>query len=163
MIKTYRFHLLQRLGLISFIYIAIISPLHSRKQNSETIWENPQIFGVNKELPHASYIPFSTRTEALQNHPAASPCFRSLNGKWKFKWVRKPADRPKNFYKDDYNVSQWDDITVPSNWELQGYGIPIYTDTAYPFPANPPYIPHDYNPVGSFRTWFELMWRSATP
>jgi beta-galactosidase len=92
----------------------------------------------------------------LSNDPERSPYYKSLNGTWKFHWVRKPDDRPVRFYEDDYDVSDWDDTPVPSNWELQGYGVPIYTDVAYPFPANPPYIPHDYNPVGSYRRTFTI-------
>jgi beta-galactosidase len=93
---------------------------------------------------------------ALSNEPVQSPYYRSLNGAWKFHWARKPADRPVAFYEEAYDVSQWDDIPVPGNWELQGYGVPIYTDEAYPFPANPPHIPHDYNPVGSYRRTFTI-------
>jgi len=78
------------------------------------------------------------------------PTFNSLNGKWKFNWVSKPSDRPTDFYKDNYDVTNWKEISVPSNWELQGYGTPIYTNIEYPFPANPPYIPHEDNPVGSY-------------
>ena len=72
-------------------------------------------------------------------------------GTWKFNWVRKPADRPVNFYKTNYDISNWKDIKVPGHWELQGYGVPIYTDVSYPFPNNEPFIPHDYNPVGSYK------------
>ena len=69
---------------------------------------------------------------------------------------RRPADRPIEFYKSEYDVSDWHDIAVPGNWEVQGHGIPLYTDVAYPFPPNPPYIPHDWNPVGSYRTSFTV-------
>ncbi|UCF44429.1 MAG: DUF4981 domain-containing protein, partial [Planctomycetota bacterium] len=74
-------------------------------------------------------------------------------------WVAKPADRPRDFYKPDYDVNWWDEIPVPSNWELHGYGIPTYTNAAFPFaPVNPkpPHIPHDDNPVGSYRREFTV-------
>ncbi len=119
-------------------------------------WENPAVFGRNKEPPHATYVPHADVAVALAREPEGSPYYLSLNGTWKFHWVRRPADRPVEFYRDDYDVSGWDDIAVPGNWEVLGYGIPIYTDTRYPFPANPPYIPHDYNPVGSYRRSFTL-------
>lgn len=119
-------------------------------------WENPAVFGRNKEPAHCTYIPYADIETALTGDPAQSPFYQSLNGTWKFNWVRKPAERPVDFYKDDYDVSQWDDIVVPGNWELQGYGIPIYTNSDYPFPANPPHIPHDYNPVGSYRRGFTI-------
>ncbi len=119
-------------------------------------WENPDVVGRNKEPGHCTYVPYADIGTAVQNDPDKSPYTRCLNGTWKFNWVRKPADRPIHFYRDDYDVSHWDDIKVPANWELQGYGIPIYTDTDYPFPANPPRIPHDYNPVGSYRMNFTV-------
>ena len=119
-------------------------------------WENPAVVGRNKEPAHCTYIPYANVQTALKNKRARSPYYKSLNGFWKFNWVRKPADRPVEFYRDEYDVSQWEEIKVPGNWELQGYGIPIYTDEEYPFPANPPHIPHDYNPVGSFRRGFAV-------
>lgn len=119
-------------------------------------WENPAMIGRNKEPPHATYIPYADVKTALGRDPAASPFYRSLNGTWKFKWVRRPADRPVDFYKDEYDVSGWHDVPVPSNWEILGFGVPVYTNSAYPFPANPPHIPHDYNPVGSYRRTFTV-------
>ena len=88
--------------------------------------------------------------------PSDSPWFKSLNGSWKFNFAAKPADRPVDFYRTDYDTSKWADIEVPSNWEMKGYGTPIYTNTNYPFPANPPYIPHDDNPVGSYVRTFDI-------
>ncbi len=119
-------------------------------------WENPAVVGRNKEPARCFFIPYDTVEAALKNDPAKSPFYKSLNGAWKFKWVRKPADRPHFFYKPNFDVSGWDDIEVPSNWELQGYGVLVYTDTDYPFPANPPYIPHEYNPVGSYKRFFTI-------
>lgn len=120
-------------------------------------WENPQIFNLGQIKPHANFIPFSTVNELF-----ASSSFRrsksnwvmSLNGQWKFHWVKKPVDRPKNFFEDDFDVKDWDEIEVPANWELQGYGTPIYVNDRYPFPKNPPHIPHEYNPVGSYKKSF---------
>ncbi len=119
-------------------------------------WENPQVVGINKEPARASFFAFTTEQEALQGDREHSPFFLSLNGTWKFNWVETPAERPVNFFKDGYNTTEWDNIQVPGNWELQGYGVPIYTDVNYPFPNNEPYIPHDYNPVGSYRRNFTL-------
>jgi len=119
-------------------------------------WENPEVVGRNKEPGHCTYVPYADIRTAVQNDPAQSAYTQCLNGIWKFNWVRKPAERPAHFYREDYDVSQWDDIKVPANWEMEGYGIPIYTDTDYPFPANPPHIPHEYNPVGSYRRNFTI-------
>ena len=119
-------------------------------------WENPAVFEINKEAPRATAFPYPTAAEAQQANYKQSPYYLSMDGKWKFNWVYKPADRPVDFYKTDYDVSAWDEIQVPGNWELQGYGTPIYTNIKYPFPKNPPYIDHKHNPVGSYRRDFKL-------
>ncbi|MCJ7693238.1 MAG: hypothetical protein MUO22_07465, partial [Sedimentisphaerales bacterium] len=119
-------------------------------------WENPEMIGRNKEAAHCTLMPYADTETALQGTKEASPFYKSLNGAWKFNWVRKPADRPKEFYKLDYDVTGWEEIPVPSNWQMHGYGIPIYTNAKHPFEANPPYIPHEYNPVGSYRREFSV-------
>ncbi|MEE8192456.1 MAG: glycoside hydrolase family 2 TIM barrel-domain containing protein [Gemmatimonadales bacterium] len=125
-------------------------------QDAVPDWENPAVFGRNKEPPRASFTPYADVETALRRDPSASPFHRSLNGDWRFHWVPRPADRPIGFQLDDYDVSGWDDIPVPSNWEVLGYGVPIYTNIPYPFPPNPPYVPHDDNPVGSYRRSFTV-------
>ncbi|NOX66482.1 MAG: DUF4981 domain-containing protein [Chlorobi bacterium] len=118
-------------------------------------WENSEIFGINKEEAHSTAIPFANIEQAEAADWDASPFYKLLNGKWKFNWVPKPADRPIDFYKPEYDVSNWDEIPVPGNWQMYGYGIPIYVNVKYPFVVvNPPYIPHDNNPVGSYRRNF---------
>jgi beta-galactosidase len=119
-------------------------------------WENPQVVGRNKEPGHCTLVPYPDTDSALQCERQASEFYKSLNGKWKFNWVSKPSDRPVDFYKPSYDVSKWDEIPVPSNWQMDGYGRPIYLNIRYPFTVNPPYIPDDYNPVGSYRTEFEI-------
>jgi beta-galactosidase len=121
-------------------------------------WENPHIFSINTEKPHATFVPFTDQESTLRFDRKASPHFRSLNGVWKFKWVPKPADAPADFYKDNFDVSSWDNFDVPSNWEFRGYGVPIYVNIAYewPKPWNPPHVPHDNNPVGSYRRTFTV-------
>ncbi len=140
--------------LLLAVFVAACAPPEPREHHD---WEDPSIFAVNKEAPHATLFPFGSLDAALANDRAQSPFFVSLNGPWKFHWVRKPADRPVDFYRDDFDVSAWDDIPVPSNWERQGYGVPIYLDVEYPFPADQPYIPNDYNPVGSYKRTFEIL------
>lgn len=124
-------------------------------------WENPLVFSINREEAHTFYIPYSNVREALENVWENSPYFMSLNGTWKFHWVKKPADRPRTFFRDDYDLSNWDVIPVPSDWQMQGYGIPIYDNFRYPFLSpsiepSPPYIPHSYNPVGSYKRFFTI-------
>jgi beta-galactosidase len=122
----------------------------------ENDWENPRVFAIKKEAAKATALPYADVLTAFRDDPESSPYFYSLNGMWKFNWVPKPGDRPVDFYKQDYDVSSWKEIEVPSNWELKGYGIPIYTNMAYPHPTNPPYIGSNDNPVGSYRREFAL-------
>lgn len=122
-------------------------------------WENPAVLAINKEAPHTTFIPFPELRQALSLKPEKSPWYKSLNGRWKFNWVSKPADRPLDFWRPDYDDSRWGEIEVPANWELNGYGIPIYVNSGYEFaPDNPrpPRIPHDHNPVGSYRLRFTV-------
>jgi beta-galactosidase len=114
------------------------------------------MIGRNKEPAHCTLMPYADMQKAISGNRYASTFFRSLNGNWKFNWVRKPEDRPKEFYRPEFDVSGWDEITVPGNWQLQGWGVPIYLNHPYPFEKNPPYIQHDYNPVGSYRTEFTV-------
>lgn len=113
-------------------------------------WENPKIVEINRLYPKSSFINYLDRTDAIANDYTRSPYYLSLDGDWKFNWVPKPAERPIDFYKESYDVSDWKNFIVPSNWELHGYGTPIYSNILYPFPVNPPYIPHEDNPVGSY-------------
>lgn len=121
-------------------------------------WENPDVVGINKNAPHATMIPYPDERMALENNRVMSPFFRMLNGYWKFNWVEKPADRPLDFYDPEYDDTGWKPIPVPSNWEFQGYGVPIYVNIPYEWTRNPdpPHVPHDYNPVGSYRMKFNL-------
>ena len=122
-------------------------------------WENPEVIGRNKEPGHCTLMPYPDIQTALACEREASPYYQSLNGQWKFNWVRKPDDRPKDFYKPDFDVSKWAEIPVPSNWEMHGYDKAIYLNIRYPHPTNPPYIAHDYNPVGSYRREFTIPGR----
>ncbi|TFH39233.1 MAG: DUF4981 domain-containing protein, partial [Bacteroidia bacterium] len=127
-------------------------------------WENQQVIGINKESAHSTWVPYSDINQSLRGVPGNSPWYQSLNGTWKFNWVNHPDLRPLEFYKSGYDVSYWDDIPVPSNWQLQGYGKPIYTNVRYPFAKNPPNImgpaPAGFtknelpNPVGSYKRDF---------
>lgn len=123
-------------------------------QNNE--WENPQILDRGKEAGRSSFLLFSNENELKGNNPQKSELYQSLNGNWKFNIVKSPSQRPLDFYAADLNDSGWKNIEVPSNWELQGYDIPIYTNITYPFPKNPPFIAPEYNPVGSYRRTFTV-------
>ncbi|MHC5001058.1 MAG: acetylxylan esterase, partial [Planctomycetota bacterium] len=127
-------------------------------------WENPAIFRINKEPAHSTLIPYDAAKKAKAGDRTASKYHKTLNGKWHFKWSKDPQSRPADFYRDDFDVSGWDKIDVPSNWQLQGYGTPVYANTVYTFKKDPPRVMSDpdkeftnyqaRNPVGSYRTTF---------
>lgn len=119
-------------------------------------WENPGAFAIGREPVRATAFPYSSQSEAIRGNHEASSWFKSLNGMWRFNYAPTPDQRPVNFFREDFNTTKWDKIPVPSNWEMHGYGIPIYSNIFYPFPANPPYIPHDDNPVGSYVRFFTI-------
>lgn len=119
-------------------------------------WENPAIYGIAKLAPRATSWPYASLDEAMEARWETSSRVLVLNGQWRFRWVGRPADRPIAFHAPDFDDSDWDRIPVPSCWEMHGYGVPIYSNVRYPFPADPPRIPHDDNPVGSYRSRFNL-------
>jgi len=119
-------------------------------------WENPEVFNINREAPHASLISFADEQSALEAIKTNSPNYLSLDGTWKFNWVKSPDQRPYWFFKDDYDTRDWKDIDVPSNWQMKGYDVPIYVNITYPYKKDPPNIPHDFNPVGSYKRSFKI-------
>ena len=124
---------------------------------SQTVeWETPEIFNINKEKGHSWFIPFDTKNIETPLDITSSPNIKVLNGNWQFKWSAKPSDRPKDFYKNEYNTDNWDKIPVPGNWQMYNYGYPIYTNVKYPFPKNVPFIEHSNNPVGSYKHSFQI-------
>ncbi|MCP4662476.1 MAG: DUF4981 domain-containing protein [bacterium] len=129
----------------------------SRAAERHDDWENPDMIGRNKEAPHATLTPFADADAALRGDRTASPWRKSLNGLWKFHWSPNPGERPVDFHRPDYDVDPWDEIPVPSNWQLHGYGYPIYTNIRYAWgEPDPPRVPHDRNPVGSYRRTFTV-------
>ena len=119
-------------------------------------WQDLDVIQVNAEQPHASMVTYPDAESAIKMNPSDSPWSQSLNGDWKFHWAPSVNDRPTDFYEVDYDASAWDTIAVPSNWQLKGFGIPIYTNMKYPFAKDAPVIDPSINPVGSYRTEFEL-------
>jgi len=131
--------------------------------------ENELMIGENKLAPHSSFTSFTSKKNVLNKQ---SKFYKSLDGKWNFNWVKNPKERPINFMNPSFDVSSWNQINVPSNWEIEGYGVPIYANHQYEFadykamiaedmelveiryPKNPGDVPDDYNPVGSYRRNF---------
>ncbi len=118
-------------------------------------WENPQLFELNKEKPHATFMLFNNIQDVKNDDYNRSPYYQSLNGTWKFVYADKYADRIQDFYRTDLDDHTWSNLAVPSNWELKGFGTPIYTNITYPYPKNPPYIGEN-NPVGTYRKTFTV-------
>lgn len=118
-------------------------------------WEDPQVTAINRDLSRATAYSFETIEDALTCDRSLSSRVMLLNGDWDFKFALKPSDAPTGFFR--VKVSGWDKIEVPSNWELKGYDVPIYKSSGYPFrPVNPPYVPSDYNAVGSYQRSFTV-------
>jgi beta-galactosidase len=128
--------------------------------------EDEQNLGVNKQPWHAVLMPYANLAEALRADRYKSTYTRSLNGKWKFHYVPRPEQRPVDFYKPEYDVSQWKEIAVPSNWQVLGYGTPYYRNAGYTFQRDWPKVmnepPRNFtafeerNPVGSYRRTFDV-------
>ncbi|WP_420601339.1 glycoside hydrolase family 2 TIM barrel-domain containing protein [Flagellimonas sp.] len=159
------------------IFAIILAPFLYAQELTKDIShyiENPQVISENKEEAHAGFHAFTSDALAMENNIEASKNYLSLDGQWKFKWVRKPEDRPLDFFKPEIDVNNWDNIKVPANWEIEGYGVPIYVNHQYEFadykapvspemefvdriyPKNPGKVPYDYNPVGSYRKEFTI-------
>ncbi|MGK7394809.1 MAG: glycoside hydrolase family 2 TIM barrel-domain containing protein [Candidatus Cyclobacteriaceae bacterium M3_2C_046] len=119
-------------------------------------WQNPQVFQINQVAPHTPLTPFTSLKKALENKREESEYFFSLNGEWYFKWVPQPKEAPSDFHKNNFDLAGWDQIKVPSNWQMEGYGHPKFRNIALTFPGNPPYVPDYYNPVGSYKRTFSL-------
>jgi len=142
---------------IFWLYFCLTSLyLQAQTNPGQNDWENPAVFQINREAARATFLPYADEETAILDQYESSPWYLCLNGLWKFFWSPTPDQRPKDFYKPDFNVTNWKDIKVPSNWELEGYGIPIYTNITYPYPKNPPFIDHSDNPIGSYRRYFNL-------
>jgi len=134
--------------LITLILILFTSLVFAQNRD----WEDPTVIAKNKMPARATSYSFESSNDALNGDREKSRMV-SLNGTWKFNWSAKPEDRPMDFYKTD--VSSWDDIEVPSCWEMKGYSVPIYKNIGYNFKPNPPFIPRD-NEVGSYAKTFTV-------
>ena len=132
---------------------AVLEPL---APISELPWEDPLTFGINKLPAHATLFSFENRAAALNGSVERSAHYRSLDGLWDFHWAPKPSEAPVGFESPTFDSRSWDRTPVPSNWEVEGYGHAIYLDERYPFDSEWPKAPAAHNPVGSYRTSFEL-------
>lgn len=134
--------------------------------NDAMPWQNPHVSSINREPMTAHFLPYKTESGAMARYimpdverlscdPSTERRLQ-LDGTWLFKYAKNNASAPENFFKRDFDARSWQQIQVPGSWELQGFDCPIYTDVRYPFPANPPFVPSDYNPVGSYIHTFNV-------
>ncbi|MFV0270025.1 MAG: glycoside hydrolase family 2 TIM barrel-domain containing protein [Draconibacterium sp.] len=134
---------------LKYLFIALLTSF-CFILNGQNDWENEQVIGINKEPVHSTFFPLSSVDEAFKDG-MNSQWVKLLNGNWMFNWVSRAEDRPTDFLKTDFDFSGWNEIPVPSSWQMQGYGKPIYTNITYPFDKNPPKISGiNNNPVGSY-------------
>ncbi len=152
-------NLLKRIYLMMLAVLVII-PAAAQQQPE---WQSQYAVGLNKLNPHAYVWPYATAADVEKGAYEESPYYMSLNGKWKFHWVKNPDTRPKDFYKPSFYTGGWADINVPGNWERQGYGTAIYVNETYEFDdkmfnfkKNPPLVPSEENEVGSYRRTFTI-------
>lgn len=139
------------------LLLALASVFAIAQQNE---WKDPRVNQVNRLPMHTNYFAFESPEMAAQGIPQQSENYLTLNGHWKFTWVRDAEQRPTDFYQPNYNDKAWALMPVPGNWELHGYGDPVYVNVGYPwrnqFKTNPPHIPTQNNHVGSYRREIEL-------
>lgn len=159
--------------LIILFSVIFFLPL-SASENQDGVWDNVLITQVNKEEANTIAIPFASENDVINKSIEESPYYLSLNGTWKFHWAKDPDAKPADFYKPDYSVAGWDNIEVPSVWQIYGirngknWDKPLYVNTRYPFrydenysvmadrPADWTYNNQMKNPVGSYRREFSV-------
>ena len=146
-----------RLLLVIIVISTLLSLGFSELQaQNRSEWDNVNILHINKEQPRSTMMVYSNKEQASLFDRESSKWFSLLNGSWKFHWAQNPVQRPADFYEKDYDDSNWIEIDVPSNWELEGHGIPVYTNIRYPFEIDELRAPSDWNPVGSYRRSFTV-------
>ncbi len=146
-------------------------------------WDNPAVVARNREPRHVRLTPYPNEAQARDGREEIA-YVQALNGRWAFEWYPNPASVPEGFWAPEFDAAKWDKVDVPGNWQVQGYGKPIYTNVRYPFPIDPRYdeamqhmtrsekiserglpaealslpldVPHDDNPTGCYRTTFEV-------
>lgn len=163
LVKFYRMKRIIQHSILFFLIL--LKATSSTGQTLDPVLENPNVVAQNKLDARASFFPYDSQKLALENKLDKASNYASLNGVWKFNWSKNPSLRPLDFYQESYNTKNWDSINVPSNWEIEGFGIPIYVNASYPFQKgrlDPPDIPDGYNPVGSYKRTFTISkeWKS---
>ncbi len=149
----------QRNHLFKMVFLLVLGSQLGHAQTLDPVIENPDIVGINKLDARATFFPYNSLELAKADEMSKAENYLLLNGTWQFNYSDTPEVRPTDFYKEDYDTSKWNSIKVPSNWEVEGFGIPIYVNATYPFQKgylNPPDIPDGDNPVGSYKRSFDV-------
>ena len=139
---------------IFLILGALFAAVVAQADGGTPYWEQPEVYAINKLPARASLLPYDNEADAFAR--GESRLVMDISGAWKFHWTETPAEAPEGFEALGYDDAKWTTIAVPGNWEIEGYGYPIYTNVNYPHPKNPPFIPHDDNPTGCYRHTFVL-------
>ncbi len=154
-------------GLFVLVFLMALGMMgsHSSTANAQddgpSEWNGtPGTIEVNREPASVKTIPFNNERAAVKGDLESSRYYKSLNGDWKFNWSENPNERPKDFYKENFNDTDWATIPVPSNWQVQGYGEIIYLNQRHPWQGHgriaPPEVPVEHNEVGSYRYEFTV-------
>ncbi len=156
-------------GYAYLVLALVVSAMFSLSAEAKGFYKeisNPRLVSKNTEEARASFLPFENETQAVKGNYKESPYYKSLNGTWKFLYSENPYKIPADFMSPALDDSEWSDINVPGNWERQGFGIAIYTNTSWEFCSRnnppymdgpkPPYVPETFNPTGVYRTTFTV-------
>jgi len=138
----------------TLLILLLLGGMYAYSQNN--FWENPALVDEGKEPARTYFIPHNTVDEWKGNDLNTSRNIQMLNGTWKFHFAEKVADRPILFFDPSLNDESWSDIQVPGSWEMQGFGVPVYTNVSYVFPKNPPFVDNNDLPIGTYRKVFTL-------
>ena len=124
-------------------------------QTSPHDWENPRLLQRSRQPAYATSVPYQDRETALRGERGESRFFQLLNGSWQFHYLPSPAGVPPDFFEEAFDSASWASLPIPSCWQMHGYGRPQYTNTKYPYPVDPPFVPTE-NPVGLYRRTFTV-------
>ena len=135
--------------ILLFVFVFSIT---AQSQSPE--WEDLSVFKVNTTAPHTHFELFASQTQKENGNQSSLEKY--LNGMWDFKWYTTPDKAPTNFFANDFDRSQWDQIPVPANWQFHTDDFPLYSNIVYPYEINPPFMPKEYNPVGCYVRTFTI-------
>lgn len=147
---------MRRLPSLTFLSLVLCASASAQGEGPPPDWENPEVYGRSTLPARASFTPWPDEAGALTRDRAASSRRRLLNGSWRFLFMPGRSGAPAGFFEETFDDSEWDTIPVPSNWQLEGHGTPIYVNIQHPFPPDPPRVPRDVNETGLYRTRFQI-------